>query len=84
MDDASPTGAPDLRITQPIPTFSMSRRYRPGRKVISMAVVWLQQVGSQMVWVERPVRDVTKECAESYSTHFYCGLQLGKADVPQT
>ena len=41
-------------------------------------------VGSQMVWVECPIHDVTKECAESYSAHFYGGLQLGKADVPQT
>ena len=49
-----------------------------------MAVVWLEQWGGgQMVWVECPVCDVTKECAESYSTHFYCGLQLGKVDVPQ-
>ena len=40
-------------------------------------------VGSQMVWVECPVLDVMKECAESYSAHFYGGLQLSKADIPR-
>ena len=35
-------------------------------------------VGSQMVWVERPILDVMKECAESYSAHLYGSLQLSK------
>ena len=37
-----------------------------------------------MVWVERPVLDVMQECAELDGGHFYGGLQLSKADVPQT
>ena len=74
MDDASPTGAPNLRNhaadSNALNVLEMPAREESDKYGSCLAAA----MGSQMVWFERPVRDVTKECAESYSTHFDCGL----------
>ena len=53
-DDMSPMGVPNLWITQPIPTLSMSWMCRSGRKARSMAVVWLQQWGASLSGLNDP------------------------------
>ena len=69
-DDASPMGAPDLRIMAADSNVLNVQEMPAGEEGDKYGSCLAAAVGSQMVWVECPIRDVMKECAESYSTAF--------------
>ena len=73
-DDTSPTGAPDWRIHAADSNAVNVLEMPAGEESDKYGSCLAAAMGSQMVWVECPVCDVMKECAESYSAHSYCGL----------